>query len=246
MVGDMDDRKAFLHEAFYVPQHRITASSFVRQIFHANGFDAPITVQAYGHDISWLNNYAGKTESEHIRIGFIGELDKHKGVHLLLQAARSLPSALFDRFSISIYGDLNRSVAYGDELRALAADMPNVDFCGTYPHEQSGEVFARIDVLVVPSLWYDFPLIIHEAFATHTPVISTNLGGMAETVIHDVNGLLFERGNVAELASHLSRFIIEPELLLRLQEGAPTTKTVADEVSELETIYYALQVMPVR
>jgi hypothetical protein len=101
-------------------------------------------------------------------------------------------------------------------------------------------VFANLDVLVVPSQWYDFPLIIHEAFAVQTPVIATRLGGMAEAVEHDVNGLLFEPKNVEDLICQLRRICEEPGLLRRLQAGIPEVKTIAREVDELVAFYARL------
>ncbi len=118
--------------------------------------------------------------------------------------------------------------------------MDNVEFPGIYLHQDSAAIFAGIDVLVVPSIWYDFPLIIYEAFATNTPVLATNLGGMAESVTHDVNGLLFERGDVSGLAMHMRRMLEERDLLDRLKAGIPGVKTVKEELDELEWIYHQL------
>lgn len=240
MVGDMADRKAFLRTAFRLPQYRITASSFVQQVFQANDFDDAVTVQPYGHDISWLKNYHGKTPSEHLRIGYIGQIIKIKGVHLLLEAVGLLPSHVRQRLQIYIYGNLKKSPAYSAKLQALADKLTNVHFCGTYPHEQSGDVFAGIDVLAVPSLWYDFPLIMHEAFAAQTPVIATNLGGMAEAVTHEGNGLLFPRGDAAGLARQLQRLVDDPDLLAQLRSGIAPVKPVSEEVNEFEAIYRSL------
>ena len=94
--------------------------------------------------------------------------------------------------------------------------------------------------MVVPSLWYDFPLVIREAFASDTPVIATDLGGMAEAVEQEVNGLLFERDNVEDLARQLQRIIDEPKLLEHLRVGLPPVKSIAEEVGELQTIYDSL------
>ena len=237
MAGNMEHRKAFLQQALSWPDIRVTASSFVREVYVQNGVTAPIKVQAYGHDLSWLRNYAGKTYSPGTRIGFIGQITPSKGVHLLLQACAALPNDLKGKFCLSIYGNMRDNDQYCSRLRALAGSMDNVHFCGTYSHEDSYEVFANLDVLVVPSLWYDFPLIIHEAFATKTPVIATNLGGMAENVANEVSGLLFERGDVAALSSQLRRIITEPELLQRLQAGIQPVKTIEEEINEMEAIY---------
>jgi glycosyltransferase involved in cell wall biosynthesis len=142
--------------------------------------------------------------------------------------------------TLVVFGNVDQFPEYGSRLRDLAADSDKIQFRGTYSHEETAKVFAEIDILAVPSLWYDFPLIIQEAFATNTPVIATDLGGMAEAVEHDFNGLLFERNNVNELALLLTRFLKEPDLLSRLQEGIPPVKTIQDEVAELELIYRRL------
>jgi glycosyltransferase involved in cell wall biosynthesis len=240
MAGDMAARKEFLRQALEWPDIRITASPFVRDLHVANGVTAPIKVRPYGHDLSWLDNYGGKEPSDVVRIGFIGQILPSKGVHLLLQAARSLQDSFGDRHRLLVYGDLEKEPEYGAKLRTLAAGLDNIRFCGTYAHDESADVFARIDVLVVPSLWYDFPLVIHEAFATRTPVIATDLGGMAEVVTDEVSGLLFERDDVDGLTRQLRRIVEEPGLLERLQAGTPTVKTIEEEVTELEQVYMDL------
>jgi glycosyltransferase involved in cell wall biosynthesis len=187
-----------------------------------------------------MDSYEGKTSSKVIRIGYIGQISQSKGIHLLIQAIESLQDDLGKKFRVSIYGNLEHQVNYSTQLRSMSAEMDNVQFCGIYPHDQSSIIFANLDVLVVPSLWYDFPLIIYEAFATKTPVIATNLGGMAEAVTHEINGLLFERDNVNDLARQLRRIIEEKDLLEQLKTGIPQVKRIEEEVDELEQIYNGL------
>lgn len=238
MIGDMEERKRTLRELFGTADYRITASRFVRDTFLQNGFDQPIKLQPYGHDIDWLADYPGKRPSQRLRIGFIGQLIEAKGVHLLLQAVALLQERYGDQIEVLIYGNPKNAIEYSDYLFTLATDRTNIQFRGVYAHQESGAVFAEIDVLVVPSLWYDFPLIIHEAFAANTPVIATNLAGMAEAVEHEVNGLLFERGDVEGLALQLRRCLDEPTLLHRLQSGIKPVKTINQEINELEAIYH--------
>lgn len=240
MAGDMARRKAYLQEALHWPDVRTTASPFVRDVYVATGVTAPIRLQPYGHDLSWLEGYRGKEPSEVIRIGFIGQIVASKGVHLLLEAVRSLNGSLGHRYRLVIYGNLDKTPEYGARLRTLAAGFDNIRFCGTYSHDESADVYARIDVLVVPSLWFDFPLVIYEAFATGTPVIATNLGGMAEAVTDETGGLLFERGDVEGLTKQMRRILVESDLLERLRAGIPPVKTIEEEVSELEEMYTTL------
>ena len=240
MAGNMAERKSFLKHALTLPDHRITASNFVRDVFVSNDVKAPITVQPYGHDLRWLDSYTGKSRSNVLRLGYVGQIIGAKGVHLSLQALNQLPKTHLERLSLVIYGNVNHTPIYGQQITDLAAGLPNVTFGGTYQHDESAKIFSEIDVLLVPSVWFDFPLVIYEAFSTQTPVIATNLGGMAEAVSKNVNGLLFERGDASDLAGQIQRLLDEPDLLGRLKQGVPHVRTVKDEVNTLEQKYVEL------
>jgi glycosyltransferase involved in cell wall biosynthesis len=233
----MEERKSFLREAIEWPDVCITASQFVHDIFEANGATRPIHVTPYGHDLKWRNRYRGKKPSDVIRFGFVGQCSESKGLHVLMEAARLLRERQSTDFRVVVYGNLNKSPAYGERIEQLANGLPNVEFAGTYRHENSADVYANIDVLVTPSLWYDFPLVIHEAFATETPVIATNLAGMAEAVDDGVNGLLFSRGDASDLAEKMARVLHEEELLPALKRAAPQVKSVREEVDGLLNLY---------
>lgn len=240
MAGNMAQRKSVLRHALTLPDYRVTASNFVRDVFVSNSVDVPIAVQPYGHDLAWLNSYAGKTESNLLRLGYVGQIIQSKGVHLILQALTHLPKDMLEKLSLVIYGNLNQDPSYGQQIRELASGLPHVKFGGTYAHADSALVFSEIDILLVPSLWFDFPLIIYEAFATQTPVIASDLGGMAEAVSNNRNGLLFEPGDTADLSRQILRLMDEPELLDRLRQGCPRVRTVKDEVDLLEQKYLQL------
>ncbi|MCB9159890.1 MAG: glycosyltransferase [Caldilineaceae bacterium] len=65
-----------------------------------------------------------------------------------------------------------------------------------------GRALADMDVLVVPSVWYEnAPLVIQEAFATGTPVITADFGGMREAVTDHLDGLCSSPGDVPALAA---------------------------------------------
>lgn len=237
MLGNMAERKAFLREAFSWPDLRITASGFVKSMFEKNGFREPILVQPYGHDLGWLANYHGKGHSDLLRIGYIGQMIEAKGVHLLIEALKTLYEEVGESFHAFLYGSLDKDRKYGEKLIGLVGGREYIEFAGTYAHEESSSVFGRLDVLVVPSLWYDFPLVIYEAFATGTPVVASNLAGMGEAVNPGVNGLLFEPGSVEDLTRQLRQFFDQPDLLSRLRDGMPEVKAVGEEVSQLEELY---------
>jgi glycosyltransferase involved in cell wall biosynthesis len=100
-------------------------------------------------------------------------------------------------------------------------------------------VLAATDLLVVPSVWYEnSPFAIHEARATRTPVLVSDLGGMAELVEEGRDGWRFRVGDAAHLAEHLERVLRDPSALARLEFGPPE-KDVRTSAAELEERYAA-------
>jgi glycosyltransferase involved in cell wall biosynthesis len=112
---------------------------------------------------------------------------------------------------------------------------------GRYDNREVGRILSEVDVVVVPSIWYEnAPLVIREAFLARKPVVTAAFGGMQEGVRHEVNGLLFRPRDVADLRTTLARFIADPELVSRLSHNFPAVKAIAEDAQELEERYRAL------
>ena len=76
---------------------------------------------------------------------------------------------------LKIYGGLEDYPQYVAAARAAAGD-PRITFCGTFANQEIGRVFAGIDVLVVPSVWYEnTPLVISSAQQAGCPVIASDM-----------------------------------------------------------------------
>jgi glycosyltransferase involved in cell wall biosynthesis len=102
-------------------------------------------------------------------------------------------------------------------------------------------VIRSIDVLVVPSRWYEnSPNVIQEAFEMKRPVIVTNLGGMAEMVDHEHSGLVFKLNKVDDLSRQIQRLLHEPSLLASLRSGIPAVKRIHEEMQEVYEHYQRL------
>jgi len=166
-----------------------------------------------------------------LRIGFVGTLVWHKGAHVLIDAVRQLPA---ERWELTLYGSLGTFPDYVARLRKLATGLP-VRFAGGFEREKVAEVYAAIDVLVVPSLWPEnSPLVIHEAFMAGLPVVGSRLGGTVDLVRDGVNGLLYDAFSAQDLARTLRRLLDEPDLVVR---QASPVKTVAEDAREWEVRY---------
>jgi len=76
-----------------------------------------------------------------------------------------------------------------------------------------------------------------EALTAGTPVVTANLGGMPELVQHNVNGLLFEAGNISDLAGQLQRLLDEPGLVAALASNAHPVRMIDDEMAQILSLY---------
>jgi glycosyltransferase involved in cell wall biosynthesis len=174
-----------------------------------------------------------------LRLGYVGTFRHSKGVHVLLEAVRRLPS---DKIQLAVYGTPGHFPEYDERLRELASGMENVSFRGTFPNEKLPEVFAGFDALVIPSLWHEnSPLVLLSAFALKTPVVASRVGSLAEMVDHGKNGLLFTMGDAGSLAGQLKMLIAQPELIDRLRAGMPVVKTMDQNAEEMLGVYSRLQ-----
>ena len=236
MALNMIERKALVEQGLKLPNIIISHSRFVQQVFSQAGLSQRVVHIPNGHELNWLLPYQGKSQSPVLRFGYMGQIAPTKGIHILIEAFQK--ANLHGAARLDIWGDLAKDSDYVEKLRSLMGGASSIALRGRFQRDHLAKVLADIDVLAVPSLWYEnAPLVIQEAFAIQTPVIATNLGGMAEAVTHEINGLLFERGNADDLARQMRRIVDEPGLLERLQAGVPPVKTIDQEVDELEAIY---------
>jgi glycosyltransferase involved in cell wall biosynthesis len=180
----------------------------------------------------------GRHEDSLLRVGYIGTFRHTKGLHVLLKAMRYLPA---DKLRLEVYGSPGHFPEYDSVVENLAKGLDNVSFHGTFPNEQLPQVFAGLDVLAMPALWYEnSPLVVLSSFSLKTPVVASNVGSLADLVKHGENGLLFEMGNAQDLASQLRRLIEDPSLLSRLQAGIAEVRTIDQNAEELLDIYSRL------
>jgi glycosyltransferase involved in cell wall biosynthesis len=174
-------------------------------------------------------------DSVAVRLGFLGQIAPHKGIHILVAALKHLPHRSIE---LIIHGDLTREPRYVREIRALAEANRRIVFAGPLGQGELDVLFRRIDMLAVPSVWYEnSPLVIHEARRAGLPVLASRLGGMAELVRDGEDGLLAEAGDPASFAQQIDRLISEPGMLARLRQEVKPPPTLDTEVQALIGIY---------
>ena len=190
------------------------------------GFRPPSRYRAAGET-------GGSARGERLRIGFVGTLVWHKGVHVLLEAVQRLQG----QYEVHIHGDSTVFPDYVAALRKAATGLPVV-FAEGFDRDRVDDVYEGLDLLVVPSLWPEnSPLVIHEAFLHHVPVVAARVGGVPELVGDGINGLLYEPFDPGSLAASLQRLIDDRGLLARLSARVSSVKSIEQDAREWEERY---------
>ena len=135
------------------------------------------TYAAYGFDKARLSG-GRRVPGEPYTFGFTGRHVPAKGIDDLITAFRGVRGDA----RLRIWGRPDSQV--DASLHALADGDQRISFEGEYHNaDVVVDVLNRVDALVVPSRWVEnAPLVIHEAQQNRTPVITANVGGMAELV----------------------------------------------------------------
>jgi glycosyltransferase involved in cell wall biosynthesis len=185
----------------------------VRDLLLANGHrPRRFSLLPYAVDWGLLGRLPPPPPLPPVVVGFAGTLAPHKGVDLLLEAARGLAGDL----RVEIHGRFGDNPGYDDWLRSLAAGDPRIRFAGGFERERLPEVLGRLHCLVVPSRWREnTPFVCLEGRAAGLPVVASDLSGMAEAVPFG-RGHLFRAGDAGDLRAVLQQVLDE----VRARHGA--------------------------
>lgn len=230
---DIEDLKMYRKHMDEVVEHidrLLSPSKFLLEFYASNGVDRGKLIHSrYGFNKGIINKKERKySMGSEISFGFMGRVIPVKGIKLLLEAFSEL-----DKGELHIFGSL------GGHKPFLEKHIhERVVLEGPFDNWEINEVLEKIDVLVVPSLWYEnSPLVIQEAFLAGIPVITSDIGGMAELVKNKVDGFTFKVGNKDSLKNVMKNIIDNPEVLNNLQVNGVKVRSIQDDANYLQKIY---------
>ena len=237
LVSAMSERKDFMRQRINRINKVLIPTRVMHEALMQQGLD-PARVQrcTYGIKLPVVS------ETDHhkngpLKIGIIG-LGEHKGAHVVIQAVRQLPGL---NLVLQIFGRPTDFPAYAEQLKNLANGDHRVQFCGTFKNEEIGDVLVHMDVLVVPSLWFEnAPLVIYCAQAVGIPVIGSDMAGIAELVTDHDNGRLFPAGDAHRLAEIIAELAQDQAQIKRMSQCARIPKTIAAYTDQLVAVYSEL------
>ncbi|UGU17992.1 glycosyltransferase family 4 protein [Sinomicrobium kalidii] len=140
-----------------------------------------------------------------INFGFIGQINKSKGIELLLESFSRLKDK--DNWRLFIAGRVDEN--YRNELaKYLFSDQ--LTFLG---YTEANDFYKKIDVLVVPSIWEEpFGRVVVEGLMNRVVVLGSKKGGIPELFEEENRSFLFAP-DVENLTLLLDKILLDPSIL---------------------------------
>ncbi|CDU11566.1 glycosyltransferase family 4 protein [Vibrio coralliirubri] len=150
----------------------------------------------------------GFTESD-IVLAIVGTITERKGHDRLFEALNSLLDT-DKNLKVLVVGETADKVVDEEFKNSLLNfDHRNVIKIGY--RKDIPSIMKAIDILCVPSRNEGTPLVIMEAMTAYKPVVGSNAGGIAEVIIHNKTGFVFEGSNISLLENYISELINSQE-----------------------------------
>jgi glycosyltransferase involved in cell wall biosynthesis len=175
-----------------------------------------------------------------VRLAHLGRLHPVKGTELLLRAFTAVEA---DGLRLDVFGVVQDAggEALAERLQRLAAGDPRVRMRPALAPHDVIPTLRGYDAVVVPSQWMETgPLVVLEAFAAGVPVLGSRLGGIADKVRHERDGLLVNPPASVEAWRGMLRRIADPTQLRELRAGVRPPRSDEDVAAEMAGLYASL------
>ena len=201
---------------------------FARHGIHVTCVDPPMESAAAS---------AGDVGDRHTRdaweLLFVGRMDPLKGGRYLLDALPRVAGAVVRRLDVTFAGDGPARASWEAAAARLVRREPtiHIEFTGWLSPEHVKALYARADLLVVPSLWPEpFGFVGPEAGRQGLPAAAFAVGGIPDWLRPGINGFLAtgDPPTARGLADAIIACLKDPETHARLCDGAGS---VAAELS---------------
>jgi glycogen(starch) synthase len=186
----------------------------------------PARVFGYPLDLDLFAPAAKPRSNGTIRLLFLGRFEQRKGIETIVGA---LPRIIATRpeVRLTMVGrDTPNMPGYASAREYIerslerAGCLGHVEFRDYVPLEELPRIFHEHDIVWVPSLYDNYPIVCLEAMACGKPVVVADSGGLPEMVKDGVTGLVFETGSADALAARTLELCGSPELAERLAKAA--------------------------
>lgn len=209
-------------ERFRLPYEAVFGAEFMRTLYTEAGFAFDRStvihngVRLTDHPPERHADRGRLVDPDEVRLLFAGRLVDLKGVHTAIEALTHLPATGLPaaKVRLTIIGD-GQDTAYQERLQQLierTGTRDRITFLPPVSEDALFDEFQRHDVYLFPSLYEPFSLTLIHALAAGIPTIASRAGGNGEIVEHGRTGLLFRKGDAADLATNITALLRDPAL----------------------------------
>jgi glycosyltransferase involved in cell wall biosynthesis len=145
-----------------------------------------------------------------IAILSVGRLYARKGLFTLIESMPSVVKRFRNaKFIISGKGQSNEMKKLVAHAKKLGVE-DNIVFTGYFPDAKLPKLYQAADVFAFSTFYEHHPFAVLEALSTGLPVVTTNVGGIPETIEDGKNGFLCQPFNPRELSDRILYFLEHP------------------------------------
>jgi len=157
----------------------------------------------------------------------VGRLYARKGLFTLIDAMPSVVKRVRRvKFVISGKGQSDEMAKLNAHAERLGV-RDNIIFTGYYPDRKLPKLYQSADVFAFSTFYEHHPFAVLEALATGLPVVTTTVGGIAETIETGKNGLLVNPANSKQFSDSLL-YLLEHKAEA-VEMGIKARKTIVDQ-----------------
>ena len=192
------------------------ASSFTKETLKEYPGKLPeIKVIPYGFpNTNAERKYMSFSNIKKIKLLYVGGLSQRKGISYLFEAIKGLEQ--YCELTVVGSGNINSCPVLKKELN-MHKYIPSL------PHSEILKLMSEHDVLIFPSLFEGFGLVVTEAMSQGTPVITTERTCGPDIIVNGENGWLVDAGSCIALRQRIEEIITHPELIKMAGQAAMET-----------------------
>lgn len=142
-----------------------------------------------------------------------GRFVEKKGHKYLIEAIKIL-NKKYNNFQFLFIGD----GALKEKLEQIIPN--NVIIKSAIPHKDLMQLYNEVDIIVIPSVFEAFGLVVGEAMIMKKPIVATNVDGILEMITDKKEGLLVPPKNPQALADAIEKLYLNKDLREKLSKNA--------------------------